>query len=154
MEKGRAKPKVTRGAADDSDEDIDSIPVPLPSTAKVDLSDIEKVEKAYNLKQGLLDRLEALSDRLPLNTLDELIDQLGGTDYVAELTGSALKQSSPAYVFLIFCPSVHFHLRIAVNCQAVRVASFRIRTGPFPTNPVPSLTLLSTPSTFSRKNDS
>ena len=72
---------------EDSDEDIDSIPVPLASSVKTNLSDIEKVEKAYNLKQALLDKLEALSDRLPLNTLDELIDQLGGPDYVAELTG-------------------------------------------------------------------
>ena len=85
-------PKSTRvGAPEDSDEDIDSIPVPLPSTTKTDLSDIEKVEKAYNLKQKLLDRLDALSDSLPLNTLDELIDQLGGTDYVAELTGMGVK---------------------------------------------------------------
>ena len=87
-EKGRPTPKSTKGWAEaDSDEDIDSIPVPLPSTTKTELSDIEKVEKAYNLKQALLDRLEALSDRLPLNTLDELIDQLGGPDFVAELTG-------------------------------------------------------------------
>ena len=102
MEKGRtlpkslclpkSMPKSTRvGAPEDSDEDIDSIPVPLPSTTKTDLSDIEKVEKAYNLKQKLLDRLDALSDSLPLNTLDELIDQLGGTDYVAELTGMGVK---------------------------------------------------------------
>ena len=72
---------------EDSDDDIDSIPVPLASSVKTNLSDIEKVEKAYNLKQALLDKLEALSDRLPLNTLDELIDQLGGPNYVAELTG-------------------------------------------------------------------
>ena len=94
MEKGRSLPKPTpkssRVAAEDSDEDIDSIPVPLPlpSTTKTDLSDIEKVEKAYNLKQALLDKLESLSDSLPLNTLDELIDQLGGPAYVAELTGT------------------------------------------------------------------
>ena len=75
---------------EDSDDDIDSIPVPLASSVKTNLSDIEKVEKAYNLKQALLDKLEALSDRLPLNTLDELIDQLGGPDYVAELTGEMI----------------------------------------------------------------
>ena len=73
---------------EDSDDEIDSIPVPLPTAARTaNLSDIEKAERAYNLKQALLDKLEALSDRLPLNTLDELIDQMGGPDYVAELTG-------------------------------------------------------------------
>ena len=38
------------------------------------------------MKKSLLMKLETLGDRLPPNTLDELIDQLGGTDAVAEVT--------------------------------------------------------------------
>ena len=96
----KASSKSVRRIAEDSDEDIDSIPVPLSTNVKTNLSDIEKAEKAYNLKQSLIDRLESLNDRLPLNTLDELIDQLGGPDYVAELTGTLGRYISP---FSRFC---------------------------------------------------
>jgi hypothetical protein len=37
------------------------------------------------MKQELLDALEKLGDRLPPNTLDQLVDQLGGPDCVAEV---------------------------------------------------------------------
>lgn len=37
------------------------------------------------MKKGLLDELEELSEHLPPNTLDELIDELGGPDNVAEV---------------------------------------------------------------------
>ena len=37
------------------------------------------------MKQELLKKLDDVSDRLPANTLDELIDELGGTEYVAEV---------------------------------------------------------------------
>ena len=37
------------------------------------------------MKAELLRKLERLGDRLPANTLDELIDSLGGSDNVAEV---------------------------------------------------------------------
>lgn len=39
------------------------------------------------MKEGLLQKLEVLSPHLPTNTLDELIDGLGGPGKVAEMTG-------------------------------------------------------------------
>lgn len=45
------------------------------------------IEQAAKLKEGLLLKVERLGEELPPNTLDQLIDDLGGTDCVAEMTG-------------------------------------------------------------------
>ena len=37
------------------------------------------------MKADLLRKLERIGDRLPANTLDELIDSLGGSESVAEV---------------------------------------------------------------------
>jgi hypothetical protein len=39
------------------------------------------------MKEEMLKRLEALSQHLPANTLDQLIDELGGPENVSEMTG-------------------------------------------------------------------
>ena len=43
------------------------------------------IEKCKLMKESLVDQLEVLSPYLPPNTLDELIDELGGPENVAEV---------------------------------------------------------------------
>lgn len=45
----------------------------------------DAVEDAQRMKRDLLEKLEQLAQDLPPNTLDELIDELGGPDNVAEV---------------------------------------------------------------------
>lgn len=45
----------------------------------------DAVEDAQQMKRELLEQLEKLAEDLPPNTLDELIDELGGPENVAEV---------------------------------------------------------------------
>lgn len=46
----------------------------------------DAVEHAQKMKRNLLEELEELAEVLPPNTLDELIDELGGPENVAEVS--------------------------------------------------------------------
>ncbi|XP_046869245.1 protein strawberry notch-like [Drosophila willistoni] len=45
------------------------------------------VERCINMREALLDKIETVGRRLPPNTLDKLIADLGGPNMVAEMTG-------------------------------------------------------------------
>ncbi|XP_060725435.1 protein strawberry notch homolog 2a isoform X1 [Tachysurus vachellii] len=84
--------KISDGSDSDS-EDMDSDSNSSPDSLQ-DNDDVIFVNhingptaKLEELKHGLLAKIAELGKELPLNTLDELIDQFGGPEKVSEMTG-------------------------------------------------------------------
>lgn len=50
----------------------------------------DAIDRACSMKEELMERIERLGDKLPPNTLDQLIDELGGPENVAEVSFKTL----------------------------------------------------------------
>ena len=72
---------------------------------------MDAVEQAIKMKRELLERIEIVGEKLPPNTLDELIDCLGGPDNVAEVNSLFVPRRFEEtrkgdYEIASVCPSV------------------------------------------------
>ena len=60
---------------------------------------MDAVDRAIEMKRELLARVEKLGDSLPPNSLDQLIDELGGPESVAEVRPNSSLSSWNFFTF-------------------------------------------------------
>ena len=62
----------------------------MVTTTNIPASSSHSAVAVRQMKEELLKKVELLSSHLPANTLDQLIDELGGPEYVAEVSHSIM----------------------------------------------------------------
>ena len=83
VQKSKDEKKMTPQTLDTLQRPQSMMPMPQQSYGPSKAS----VDRACQMKEEMLKRLEILSQNLPPNTLDQLIDELGGPENVSEMTG-------------------------------------------------------------------
>lgn len=69
-----------------SESSVEPSLLKMVTTTNIPASSSHSAAVVRQMKEELLKKVELLSSHLPANTLDQLIDELGGPDYVAEVS--------------------------------------------------------------------
>jgi len=84
---GRAKKRKNKVPAKKKQTAKDKIhQIVLKSSMANNSHQKDAIDRACSMKEELMERIERLGEKLPPNTLDQLIDELGGPENVAEVS--------------------------------------------------------------------
>jgi len=103
----RASPtKLVTTNTKESVKPVEAVPaepslLEMVRTTNIPASSGHSAAAVRQMKEELLKKVELLSSHLPANTLDQLIDELGGPECVAEVSVGKFKHQ--VYTFLVLC---------------------------------------------------